>query len=143
MKAIEPLDAWFVARGWTAFPFQREVWRAMVRGHSGVLHATTGAGKTYAVWLGALAAFAVPRGASGGDLTSRKAASATSAVTAPSKTDAQRKRQRAQAAAPLTALWLTPMRALAADTVAALSEPLNELAPHWTLGLRTGDTPSA
>ena len=143
MKAIEPLDAWFVARGWKAFPFQREVWRAMVRGHSGVLHATTGAGKTYAVWLGALAAFAVPRVASGGDLTSGKAASATSAVTPTSKTDAQRKRQRAQTAAPLTALWLTPMRALAADTVAALSEPLNELAPHWTLGLRTGDTPSA
>jgi len=47
--------AWFTARGWTPFDFQREVWAAMAQGRSGLLHATTGSGKTYAVWLGALA----------------------------------------------------------------------------------------
>ena len=34
------------------------------------------------------------------------------------------------------------MRALAADSLRALQEPLPGLAPHWTSGLRTGDTAS-
>jgi ATP-dependent Lhr-like helicase len=48
-------EAWFAARGWQPHAFQREVWAAMAAGRSGLLHATTGSGKTYAVWLGALA----------------------------------------------------------------------------------------
>ncbi|MBI1398238.1 MAG: ligase-associated DNA damage response DEXH box helicase [Betaproteobacteria bacterium] len=54
----EPLDRlvrqWFVSRGWQPFPFQETVWSGMTAGRSGLLHATTGAGKTYAVWMGAL-----------------------------------------------------------------------------------------
>lgn len=46
-------EAWFRGRGWQSFEFQREVWAAMAQGRSGLLHATTGAGKTYAVALGA------------------------------------------------------------------------------------------
>jgi ATP-dependent helicase Lhr and Lhr-like helicase len=46
-------------------------------------------------------------------------------------------------AAPLSVIWLTPMRALAADTARALAEPMADLAPAWTLGMRTGDTASA
>ena len=46
---------WLAARGWQAFDFQREVWAAVAAGRSGLLHATTGSGKTYAVWLGVLA----------------------------------------------------------------------------------------
>jgi ATP-dependent Lhr-like helicase len=57
-------------------------------------------------------------------------------------------RSRAQPApAPgLQVLWLTPMRALAADTTRALAEPLSaphSLAPAWRVGQRTGDTPAA
>jgi ATP-dependent Lhr-like helicase len=54
-------------------------------------------------------------------------------------------RSRAQPApAPgLQVLWLTPMRALAADTTRALTEPLGSLAPMWRVGQRTGDTPAA
>jgi ATP-dependent Lhr-like helicase len=111
-RRVNP-DAWFAARGWAPFEFQRRVWAAMAAGASGLLHATTGSGKTYAVWLGAVqraAALGVPlRGA----------------------------------APPLGVLWLTPMRALAADTTRALLEPLPDLAPAWTASLRTGDTPSA
>ena len=88
--------AWMAARGWSPFPFQREVWDAMARGESGLLHATTGAGKTYAVWLGALQALA----------------------------DTEAKRT-----PPLTVVWLTPMRALAADTLRALT-PLAGYAPE-------------
>ncbi len=101
--------AWLAARGWVPFPFQQEVWNAMARGESGLLHATTGAGKTYAVWLGALQALA----------------------------DAQSSRT-----PPLTVLWITPMRALAADTLRALQAPLATLAPHWSVGARSGDTSS-
>jgi ATP-dependent Lhr-like helicase len=43
----------------------------------------------------------------------------------------------------LQVLWLTPMRALAADTTRALAEPLCSLAPSWRVGQRTGDTPAA
>ena len=47
------------------------------------------------------------------------------------------------AAPPLTVLWITPMRALASDTLRALREPLSVLAPHWSSGLRSGDTTAA
>ena len=104
---------WLTARGWQPFAFQQQVWDAVVAGHSGLLHATTGSGKTYAVWLGIL----------------QKLVDA--ADTVPSK------------APPLTALWLTPMRALASDTTKALTEPLRDLLPAATIGQRTGDTPSA
>lgn len=104
--------AWMAGRGWQAFPFQQEVWQAVAEGRSGMLHATTGSGKTYAVWLGMLDALL-------------------------------RRHPHGRATEPLRVLWLTPMRALASDTTKALAAPLRDLAPNWTIGLRTGDTPSA
>lgn len=118
---------WLATRGWKPFAFQRAVWKAMAQGHGGLLHATTGAGKTYAVWLGALQAFAGAR-------ASQEAAPLRSRKPVP---------------APLTVLWITPMRALAADTLQALQTPLQALAQahpslaRWSLGARTGDTGSA
>ncbi|MCY7314862.1 MAG: ligase-associated DNA damage response DEXH box helicase [Rubrivivax sp.] len=50
---------------------------------------------------------------------------------------------RAQPTSGLQVLWLTPMRALAADTTKALLEPLPALQPSWQVGQRTGDTASA
>jgi ATP-dependent helicase Lhr and Lhr-like helicase len=104
--------AWMALRGWQPFAFQQEVWAAVDAGRSGMLHATTGSGKTYAVWLGMLDALL-------------------------------RRHPHGRGAEPLRVVWLTPMRALASDTTKALTEPLRELAPNWTIGLRTGDTPSA
>jgi ATP-dependent helicase Lhr and Lhr-like helicase len=121
------IDAWFKAQSWKPFAFQKEVWAAVSSGQSGLLHATTGSGKTYAVWLAALQAF------SHGKVkvnTSTKVKVNTNVM----------------AAAPLTVLWLTPMRALAADTVRALQtsvDALNALDTDccpWTVGARTGDT---
>ncbi len=40
----------------------------------------------------------------------------------------------------LRVLWLTPLRALAADTLESLREPVAELAPHLEVEARTGDT---
>ena len=106
------MAAWMAGRGWQPFAFQQGVWHAVDEGRSGMLHATTGSGKTYAVWLGMLDALL-------------------------------RRHPHGRGAEPLRAIWLTPMRALASDTAKALAAPLRELAPNWTIGLRTGDTPSA
>ena len=110
------VQRWLAGRGWKPFEFQREVWRAMREGRSGLLHANTGTGKTLAAWLGALQALSVE----------------TPPVQARAK----------PLAPPLTVLWITPMRALAADTTRALRDPMAALAPTWTIGLRSGDTTS-
>ncbi|MFS0753970.1 ligase-associated DNA damage response DEXH box helicase [Noviherbaspirillum sp. 1P10PC] len=106
----QAVEAWFAERGWTPFPFQRQVWQAFAEGRSGLLHAATGAGKTYALWMGALL-----RGMRGQASPGKGA----------------------------RVLWITPMRALAADTMKALQAPAADLLPGWTGGLRTGDTGSA
>lgn len=49
-----PAERWFSQRGWQVFPFQRQTWDAFLAGESGLLHASTGSGKTYALWFGAL-----------------------------------------------------------------------------------------
>jgi ATP-dependent helicase Lhr and Lhr-like helicase len=43
----------------------------------------------------------------------------------------------------LRVLWITPMRALAADTVYSMRRAVEGLGIPWTVGLRTGDTPSS
>lgn len=111
MPTTDLANAWFSKRGWKPFAFQRRVWAAVERGESGLLHASTGAGKTYAVWLAALRAF---------------------------KAQAQGRQ-----AAPMQVIWITPMRALAADTARALQAPLDELGLPWSVGVRSGDTSSA
>jgi ATP-dependent Lhr-like helicase len=102
----QAVNSWFAGRGWKVFGFQRAVWKAALAGRSGLLHANTGAGKTYAVWIAALL-----RGQPAGR--------------------------------GLRVLWITPMRALAADTQRALEESAAVLAPGWSIGARTGDTTSA
>jgi ATP-dependent Lhr-like helicase len=43
-------------------------------------------------------------------------------------------------APPLRVLWITPLRALAADTVQSLRDPVADLGLPWTVEARTGDT---
>ncbi|MDQ6628345.1 MAG: ligase-associated DNA damage response DEXH box helicase [Pseudomonadota bacterium] len=113
-QSFPPGDAWFAGRGWQPFAFQHEVWAAMGAGKSGLLHATTGSGKTYAVWFGAMAR-AVGLGVP----------------------------MHGTVAPRLGVLWLTPMRALAADSARAIKAPIDELEMAWSVGIRTGDTPPA
>ncbi|MCB5191351.1 ligase-associated DNA damage response DEXH box helicase [Methylobacillus arboreus] len=121
---------WFSAHQWQPFPFQQQVWQAVASGQSGMLHATTGAGKTYAVWMAAIERFALKK---------PTAASAKKSGIAIAEKPAKRK----AVTQPLTVLWITPMRALAADTERALIAPVNELNLDWSIALRTGDTNSA
>ena len=53
---MSQINAWFAARGWKPFRFQREVWAAYAAGRSGLIHAPTGLGKTLAAWFGPVAA---------------------------------------------------------------------------------------
>jgi ATP-dependent Lhr-like helicase len=107
--ALPSADAWFAAHRWRPFDFQREVWARIAAGRSGLLHATTGAGKTYAVY------FALLNRALAGEIDGGC----------------------------LRLLWVTPMRALSADTARALEAPLASLGLNWRVGVRTGDTDAA
>jgi ATP-dependent Lhr-like helicase len=54
LRIADRAAAWFATLGYTPFPFQHAVWSAYARGESGLIHAPTGMGKTYAAWLGPL-----------------------------------------------------------------------------------------
>ena len=117
---------WFEQKSWAPFRFQRQVWNAYLDGESGLVHATTGTGKTLAAWMGPLIEFlaehpepheSLPRG------TGRN--------------------KNKPEAPPLTVLWITPLKALAGDTLASLQAPLDGLDIPWRLEGRTGDTSSA
>ena len=109
-ERFETARAWFAEQGWRPFPFQEAVWSAYSRGASGLIHAPTGMGKTYAAALPAL--LLGPRGA-------------------PDDPPA------------FSLLWITPLRALAGDTGLALERAARRLQPHWTVDVRTGDTPDS
>ena len=109
---MECVREWFAQHDWKPFEFQEEVWRAYLRGESGLIHAATGTGKTYAAWLGPILEWLEQYPA------------------APPR----------RGAAPLTVLWITPLRALAGDTEAALRAPVEDLGLPWTVESRTGDT---
>ena len=111
----DQLERWFEENGWEPFAFQRDVWRAYADGASGLIHAATGTGKTYAAWLGPVRTW----------LSANRSA----------KTQNKR-----NAHAPLQVLWITPLRALAADTEQALRAPIEALDIPWTIESRTGDT---
>jgi ATP-dependent Lhr-like helicase len=112
-------ETWFAAQGWQPFSFQLEVWAHMAAGRSGLLHATTGAGKTLAVWFGALAVCRAEPAAAGAG------AGGGAGATGP------------------RVLWITPMRALAADTTLALQAAADGVGMGWTVEQRTGDTAAA
>lgn len=114
-RGLETLCAWFASKGWTPRPFQRQTWDAYARGHSGLLHVPTGAGKTYAAYGGPLAQLidgliddlnpGPPQG--------------------------------------LRILYITPLRAVSRDIEKALKLPVEQLGLPITVESRTGDTPSS
>ena len=108
------LADWFAAAGRVPADFQRETWAAYLAGQSGLIHAPTGTGKTLAAWLGPVAEFLVERPDPAG--------------------------WHPKQPAPLRVVWVTPLRALAADTLANLSAPAAAIGLPWTVQTRTGDT---
>jgi ATP-dependent Lhr-like helicase len=113
-SGIDRVRAWFNASGWTPWPFQEEVWQAYLQGRSGLLQVATGAGKTYASFMGALAE-AIDDHAS--------------------KLSPQTKG--------LRVLYITPLRAVSRDIELALKRPIRELDLPLRVESRTGDTKSS
>ncbi|AIE87405.1 ligase-associated DNA damage response DEXH box helicase [Fimbriimonas ginsengisoli] len=111
---ITEVRDWFERQGWEAFPFQEAVWNAYLEGKSGLIHSATGTGKTLAAWMGPVA----------------EALAAGEATGPVDREDAP----------PLRVLWITPLRALAADTAASLQWPAESFHLPWSVELRTGDT---
>ena len=105
----------FAARGWKPFKFQKETWRAYRNGESGLVHAPTGTGKTYAVWAPTLIEWL----------------------------EETKRRKPSRKAPGLRILWITPLRALVQDTTRALMDLVEELEMPWTVQARTGDTSSS
>ena len=118
LRARDIVLEWFRSRGWTPFDFQRKAWYVYLAGKSGLIHAPTGIGKTYAAWFGALMEWMV-------------AVQPYSGMS------------QAEARPFLRVLWVTPLRALAKDLHAALLEVIQDLEIPWSVECRTGDTPAA
>lgn len=117
---------WFEVRGWKPFQFQRQAWNAYLSGESGLIHATTGTGKTYAAWMGPVMEALAER--------------EQGKVATPSS---RKHKGKANPTDPLRILWITPLRALASDTLTALMAPLVEFDLRWSIETRTSDTSSS
>ncbi|QEG23035.1 ligase-associated DNA damage response DEXH box helicase [Mariniblastus fucicola] len=130
-NGVRMVADWMKANERKPFPFQRKVWKEIVAGRSGLLHSPTGTGKTLAIWMGALAAW-LDR-------------------TTPAEVEAQNhklnnrrsRRVNRNLYAPIQVIWVTPLRALAADTLLALREPVEDLKLPWLVERRTSDTASS
>ncbi|MFA6046921.1 MAG: DEAD/DEAH box helicase, partial [Phycisphaerales bacterium] len=112
-SGLAVLHAWFASRGWTPWEFQTQTWEAYAAGRSGLVQVATGAGKTYAAYLGALAELIDESGSPGG------------------------------LSPGLKIMYVTPLRAVSRDIELALREPVLELGLPITVESRTGDTASS
>ncbi len=121
---------YFRSRGRVPFDFQIDTWRAYLGGQSGLLQAPTGMGKTLAAAMGPIIQWMeLHRPVAAGGAGSKSIVPAVKGKT--------RDRNKAT---PLTMLWITPLRALAADTAESLQPVVDELRLPWTIELRTSDT---
>ncbi len=100
------------------------MWKAYREGQSGLLHSATGTGKTLAAWMGPIQTWIDQN------------ESATKSVTGQPVV-------RKGKWAPLRTIWITPLRALASDTLEALLAPVQWLDLPWRVEARTGDTSSS
>ena len=150
-KAFSAAEQFFADRGWTPFAFQRDTWAAQAAGKSGLINAPTGFGKTYAAFcglcgtskaVGLLPPLPLPaRGGVRGSVALQ--CEPDDEATAPPLSSPLPRGERGQIAPPITILWITPLKALAADTLLSLKDAAAAMQPTWTVGLRTGDVSSS
>jgi len=112
----EPFAGWFTARGWTPRDHQLELWAHAKAGHSALLIAPTGGGKTLAGFLPSLI-----------ELAAEKEAGVKLAQTR---------------RGPHT-LYISPLKALAVDVARNVEAPINEMKLTIRVETRTGDTPQS
>ncbi len=109
----EPFAGWFAAKDWTPRPHQLELLARVQAGQSVLLIAPTGAGKTLAGFLPALA-----------ELAGRP------------------KRRPGAARRGVHTLYISPLKALAVDIERNLGQPVTEMGLPIAIETRTGDTPA-
>ena len=112
---LQPAVEWFEAEGWVPRQFQIETWQAYAEGRDGLVVSPTGSGKTNAVAVGPMLARLAEMHETG----------------RPDDPD------------PIQVLWVTPLRALAADTTRSIRRAIEALGIPWTVEQRTGDTSSS
>jgi ATP-dependent Lhr-like helicase len=114
-KGYNVIKELMVAQGRQPFRFQEESWQHIINNESGLVNAPTGCGKTYSVFLGAIIDFINHH------------------------PDDHKKIKNSG----LQLLWITPLRALAADIGRAMEEVIRILDLKWKVGIRNGDTSTA
>ncbi len=112
-RAAKRWRDWLKAQDIGAAVFQQQAWRTYADGHSGLISAPTGRGKTLA--------------ALGGPLMQAMAEAET---------------PEGRASHGPRMLWVTPLRALASDTRERITGPVAAVLPHWQVAMRTGDATS-
>ncbi|WP_394680152.1 ligase-associated DNA damage response DEXH box helicase [uncultured Comamonas sp.] len=112
-RAAKRWRDWLKEQDIGAAVFQQQAWRAYADGHSGLISAPTGRGKTLA--------------ALGGPLMQAMAEAET---------------PEGRASHGPRMLWVTPLRALASDTRERITGPVAAVLPHWQVAMRTGDATS-
>jgi ATP-dependent Lhr-like helicase len=158
MTGFERAIQYFQTGGKTPFDFQTQAWRNYLAGQSGLLQAPTGMGKTLAAAMGPIidwmdhypeiAAESLGKYAGESDLLAAPRTGEFSSPIMPkhsslrdaAKRGSDRKKRDRNKSAPLTILWITPLRALAADTAESLQPVIDALQLPWTVELRTADT---
>ena len=136
-KALNAAEQFFADRGWTPFAFQRETWAAQAAGKSGLINAPTGFGKTYAAFCGLCGSGTLPPG--GRARGEGVGAPIERGDIAPPSPQPSPPGRGSSVAPPITILWITPLKALAADTLLSIKDAAAAMQPTWTVGLRTGD----
>ena len=111
-RARKKAEQYFHDRNWKPFIFQQEAWKSYAEGKSGLVHAPTGTGKTYAVWTPTLLEWI----------------------------SEQKGKEIPKRPPQLRVLWLTPLRALVEDTTRTLEELSEGMGLPWNIQSRTGDT---
>ena len=107
---MQAAKEWFISKNWKPHAFQKQTWKYIAEGYSGMLNAPTGFGKTYAIWFGILHDFL------------------------------DRSKNKKQNEKGLHALWITPLRALSKEIENAAQQVSEDLKLPYTIGVRTGDT---
>src|SRR5690606_5502613 len=109
----ELASVWLFNQGWNPHAFQKESWKAIADGHSGILNAQTGYGKTFAIWFGIINQYYAKQDNQ--------------------ETNSSKKGY-------LHCLWITPLRALSKEIGKATRQVSEDLDLDYEVELRTGDT---
>ena len=163
-QVIAYIRRWFKRHRRRTFAFQEQAWRSFLKGQHGLIHAPTGTGKTLAAFLGPVIEWLKENVAVFKELRRcEKEGQVTKPALVPvhaaskSEREAPRKKQtsieklnrvklkrvrtrKLNPGSQLQILWVTPLRALASDTVESLKTAIEQLGIPWQVEKRTGDT---